>query len=108
MGVDVPSTTSPIDAYDSNLGAVEWVNAIADCAFLMALHRSSPGGPGQVHVWYSNGGGALPREITSSVVANGRLVFDDEMRWLGTWESLKERVQEYAGILPALATSAVG
>ena len=108
MGFDVPSSTSPIDAYYSNVGAVEWVNAIADCAFLMALHRRSPGGPGQVHVWYSCGGGALPREITSSVVANGRLVFDDDMRWLDTWDSLKERVEAYAGMRPARATSTVG
>ncbi|MDV8056449.1 hypothetical protein [Rhodococcus sp. IEGM 1343] len=107
MGIEMPSSTSPIDAYDSDLASVEWVNAIADCAFLMALHRRPSAGAGQVHVWYSSGGGALPREITASVIGIGRLVFDDEMRWLGTWNSLKERVEAYAGMLPASATTAI-
>lgn len=107
MGFDVPSSTSPISAYSSNLSSVEWVNALADCAYLLAMDVDSAEKVGRGHVWYSAGGGALPREITESVIGIGRLVFDDEMRWLGTWNSLKERVETYAGMLPARAITAV-
>lgn len=89
---------SPIRAYDANgIGPVEWVNALHDCAVILAADGTWKTG-GEFHVWYSAGGGSVPREITKSVISGPRVVAGENVEWCDQLAEAIAQVERYVGV----------
>lgn len=98
-GIEDDLRVNPIRQYDSRgIGPVEWINAVHDRAFILDADGGWHSG-GRFHVWYSSGGGSLPREITKSVIHGPAIDAGDHVGWQDQLREAIEQVEAYAGMV---------